>query len=84
MALRSVAMEPASRIISALGGPAAVAAEVGVHRVTVSKWKMPRSAGGTGGIIPIQHVRPLIGMAKRVGIDLTANDFLPENEEDAA
>ena len=55
-----------------------------MHRVTVSKWKMPRSAGGTGGIIPIQHVRPLIGMAKRVGIDLTANDFLPENEEDAA
>lgn len=80
MALRIMAMEPANRIIAALGGPTKVADQIGVHRVTVSKWKRPAKDGGTGGIIPIRHVPGLIAMAKSQGVPLNFDDFLPKQK----
>ena len=70
-------MEPARHIIQIFGGPNAVAQIVGVHRTRVSNWQRPKHGGGTGGVIPFKHIPKLMEAAKRQGIDLRAEDFLP-------
>ncbi len=76
-------MNPAELIIEKLGGPSKVSKEVGVHRTRVSNWKRPREAGGTGGVIPQKHIPVLISMARREGIELSAQDFFPLPEAPA-
>jgi hypothetical protein len=70
-------MEPAQTIITALGGPTIVSRELGVHRTRVSNWQRPRSAGGTGGVIPQRHIPNLIRLAGARGVRLEAADFFP-------
>ena len=70
-------MEPASTIITKLGGPSAVAKHIRIHRTRVSKWQSPREAGGTGGMIPVKHIPSLVSLGKEIGVDLSADDFLP-------
>jgi len=70
-------MEPANRIIEALGGPTKVALIAGVHRTRVSNWKRPREVGGTGGRIPQSHIPVLLLAARERGVRLSADDFLP-------
>lgn len=79
-------MEPASKIIAALGGNSKAARIAGVHRTRAWNWTRPRSVGGTGGIIPMRHVPNLIEAAKAEGITLAFEDFLPRSvtSEDAA
>lgn len=73
-------MEPANKIITALGGTAAVARLLGVHRTRVWKYMQPREKGGTGGLIPIHHIRPLLDALRARGLPYTAEDFLPDAE----
>lgn len=71
-------MEPAASIIEKLGGPSNVARTLGMHRVSVAKWKRSREDGGRGGVIPIEHIRPLMDMAEAMGVALSADDFIPK------
>lgn len=73
-------MEPARTIIRKLGGPNKVSEVAGVHRTRVSNWARPKEAGGTGGNIPFKHVPALLAHAREIGVDLSANDFLPCDE----
>ena len=73
-------MEPASTIISRLGGPTAVARKLGLHRVTVSKWKRPRADGGTDGSIPQRHHRAILNAAKEANAPISADDLIPHGE----
>lgn len=73
-------MEPARTIISRLGGPNKVSAIAGVHRTRVSNWARKKQDGGTGGVIPFKHVPALIAAARDMGVDLSADDFLPTTE----
>lgn len=77
-------MEPASSIVRKLGGATAVANIVGVHRTRVHAWTKPVEKGGTGGLIPMKHVRKLREHAEREGMGLTANDFLPAPDREVA
>lgn len=70
-------MEPASSIISALGGDTVVAAITGVHRTRVANWKRGKDVGGTGGVIPLKHISKLLDAARSKDIPLTAAQFLP-------
>jgi len=70
-------MEPAQSIIRKLGGAPEVARIAGVHRTRVYSWTWPKSAGGTGGTVPFNHVPALIDAATAKGIPLSAADFLP-------
>lgn len=70
-------MEPASRIISALGGPSAVAEAIGLHRTRVSMWQAPRERGGTNGMVPYRHIHKLIEVARERGVSLAPVDFIP-------
>ncbi|MDK3016521.1 hypothetical protein [Pseudodonghicola flavimaris] len=78
-------MEPASSIISALGGPSAVAEAIGIHRTRVSMWQAPRERGGTNGLIPYRHVQKLLDLANEKGVELAPGDFIPSSDDaDAA
>lgn len=70
-------MEPAKTIIRKLGGVERVSAIAGVHRTRVYKWMRAREDGGTGGSIPFDHAPALIAEARRQGVHLSADDFLP-------
>lgn len=70
-------MEPARTIITAFGGPTAVARIVGVHRTRVSNWMRPKESGGTGGVIPFKHAPSLLAAAAKNGVKLTPASFLP-------
>lgn len=76
-------MEPANTIITKLGGPNKVAEIAGVHRTRVSNWKRAKEDGGTGGMIPFKHVPALIAAGHRIGVQLSADDFLPAREDAA-
>ncbi|AII27772.1 hypothetical protein B9J07_12910 [Sinorhizobium sp. LM21] len=71
-------MEPASTIITNLGGPSEVSRITGAHRTRVSNWKRAKEDGGTGGVIPFKHVPALLEAAKARGVKLSADDFLPK------
>ena len=77
------ALEPASSIISRLGGLSIVQSVTGASRTRVYRWTQPKEKGGTGGIIPLSHAPKLLSYARESGVALSANDFLPI-EEDAA
>lgn len=78
-------MQPATDIIKKLGGADVVAGIVGVHRTRVYKWMHPKSNGGTDGLIPSWHIQKLLDYAAREGVDLTAAEFFPlENQKGAA
>lgn len=84
-------MEPASSVISLLGGSSRVADICGLHRVTVAKWKVPSQGGskGTGGRIPQKYFQTLLTAAHELGIPLTSDDLIfgvrkDEQQGDAA
>ncbi|MFG6083898.1 hypothetical protein ACEUZ9_000133 [Paracoccus litorisediminis] len=49
----------------------------GVHRTRPWNWTRSKSEGGTGGIIPFEHIPKLLDAAQSEGIALSADDFLP-------
>jgi len=70
-------MEPASHIIRALGGNAAVARILGVSPSRVAAWKQP-FPHGTGGAIPLRHIGRLLQHARQSGVELSAEAFIPD------
>jgi len=76
-------LNPAHRIITALGVEA-VALACRVHRSRPYRWMAPRSAGGTGGTIPLKHIAALMALSRARGVPLAAADFLPLPAEAAA
>ena len=70
--------EPASSIISSLGGATAVAARTGRDSSVVRRWRLPRPAG-TGGVVPEDVRGALIEMAGELGVPLSYADFAPRS-----
>jgi len=68
--------EPASSIISLLGGVTAVSRGVSTSHVTVLRWRLSKKQGGTGGFIPRKHHARLAAMAKDQGLELPPAAFL--------
>lgn len=67
--------EPATSIIELLGGAKAVAEIAGVDISRVTRWRLPKARGGTGGSIPQRHIPRLLEHAQKSVIPLTADDF---------
>lgn len=63
-------MTPAvvARIIEKFGGPTKLGAEIERDQSTISHWKRK-------GIIPAREQPRILDAARRMGIDLTPNDF---------
>jgi len=68
--------EPAATIVKLLGGRRPVAALVGLHPATVSKWSMG-GKHGFHGRIPDQYHDVLLAHAKQKGIPINRINFMP-------
>lgn len=77
-------LEPAASIIDRFGGPEAVQAITGADRTRVYRWTQPKGKGGTDGLIPFKHVPALIAAGRERGVQLSADDFLPQPEQAGA
>lgn len=77
-------MEPASSIIERLGGEAVVAKITRTAFTAPYRWQHARDKGGTGGLVPQKHHRPLLDYARTKGIELSAEDFLEPAQPEAA
>lgn len=66
----------AAVIIAKLGGPRALAAELGINVATCYKWGYGRPRG-QDGLIPGAMVEPIEKAAKRLGITLSVEDWAP-------
>lgn len=76
-----MALNPAHRIITKLGGERAVARILGLNESGVYRWTYPRHRQGTGGRIPARHIPALMAHAKANGRRLTLQDFFQEPSE---
>lgn len=76
-------LKPASTIIALFGGRDEIVKITGVDRTRVYRWTQPKSRGGTDGLIPFGHVAALLKAAHQRKINLSADDFLPINEDAA-
>lgn len=70
-------MDPASTIIKKLGGEALVAKITKTAFTAPYRWQQEKSKGGTDGLIPQRHHRPLLDYAHANDIPLIAEEFLP-------
>jgi hypothetical protein len=68
-------------IIKRFGGFKALAELLKMDRSSVQRWTYPRGRNGTGGIIPQKHHVELLKLAKKHGVRLAAEDFLPAAQE---
>lgn len=73
-------MDPASTIITKLGGEAKVSAITETAYTAPYRWQQPKDKGGTGGLIPQRHHPKLLSFAQENKIDLKPADFLPVPE----
>lgn len=72
----------ALRVIRKLGGPVRVAELLGTTRQAIYKWTYPRDRGGTGGYIPARRQLELMIVARMNGIELSKDDFFPQEGKD--
>lgn len=49
--------------------------ELNLSESTIWRWAQPRPRG-TGGLIPSRYHAPLLALAERIGVDLTATDLV--------
>ena len=73
-----MALNPAHKIISKLGGERAVANVLGLNESGVYRWSYPRERGGTDGRIPARHIPRLLTHANEVGEVLRLEEFFEE------
>ena len=71
-------MNPASKVLKKFGdgGISMIAKELKINRSTVSRWATSREDGGTDGIIPAKYHKPLLKLAAKKSIPLTAGDLV--------
>lgn len=76
-------MEPATSIVKKFGGHTVVARICGVHRTRVHSWCSPKASNGSDGQIPMRHAKTLFNEAKRIGLEISAEELLgvAENEK---
>lgn len=76
--------QPAAKIIELCGGAKTVSELAGVDLSRVTRWRLPREQGGTGGTIPSKHQARLLTAARARGIKLEPAHFFPSKSGDAA
>lgn len=69
-------LDPAQMILNRFGGAGPLSRRLGLDRSAVHRWALPKSRGGSGGLIPAKHHRRLLAMAAAEGIALCAADLV--------
>lgn len=76
MGKRRTTKTPADIVIERFGGVRAVARTLDIDHSWVVRWRKPRTAGGTAGVVPSAHQRRLLEEAAKRGIRLTASELI--------
>ena len=71
-------MNPAQKIIEKFGTAKIIADGIGVKVEAVYKWTYPRERSGTDGFIPVGQQVKVINLAKKLGVELKAEDFFED------
>jgi hypothetical protein len=73
---RSPNSTPADKVIKAFDGVRATARALGRNPSSVSRWRMSREDGGTGGRVPSNLQESVLLEAQKRGLCLTAEDLI--------
>jgi hypothetical protein len=78
MDIDSTRISPAEYVAQAFGGREKLAAFLGLNRVTVWRWSRPVDERGRGcnGAIPHHYQAIILRIARRDGLDITAEDLV--------
>jgi len=68
-------LNPAAALMIKLGGPERMAEAAGVHVTRVYRWRVPKSKGGTDGLIPAKKQQKILDWARKNNIDVSPSDF---------
>lgn len=74
-------LEPAATVIAKLGGLDAAAEAARVHKSQPTRWRLPVSKGGTGGLIPSKRQPLMLAYARERGLPLNAEDFFRQEQD---
>jgi len=78
-------LNPASGVIDKCGGVRRVAEWTGRSVSRVYRWTYPKTAGGTGGLVPSECQALILRRARHEGVDLVPDDcFSIGTREDTA
>lgn len=77
-------MNQAQAIVEKFGSVKKLADAIGVGVPAVYKWTYPKERNGTGGLIPADKQLDILEAAKRLNIELKAEDFFPAGSFDGA
>lgn len=69
-------MSPAQYVVFAFGGVRRAARAIGRSPCQLSKWPKPEEVKGCGGRIPAKAQRTVLEVAKKLGIDISAEDLI--------
>lgn len=69
-------LEPAQTILNRFGGAGPLSRRLGLDRSAVHRWALPKSRGGSGGLVPGKHHLRLLALAAAEGIALNAADLI--------
>ena len=73
--MTSKSQSPANVVIGICGGIAKTAKMIVRHRSVVNRWLLPKTSGGTGGLVPARHQQTLLNKAVALGLDLRPEHF---------
>ena len=71
-----VPLTPAEKAINAFGGVRALGRAIGRNGSSISRWTKPHEEGGTGGRVPTSVQAEILAAARKLGLDLTAEDLI--------
>ena len=69
-------IDPAHTVLLRFGGAGPLSRLLGLDRSAVHRWALPRSRGGSGGLVPGRHHRRILALAAAEGIALSAADLI--------
>ncbi len=68
--------EPAHTVLARFGGAGPLSRLLGLDRSTVHRWALPKSRGGSGGLVPAKHHQRLLALATAQEVTLSAADLV--------
>ena len=76
-------LDPAASLAVKLGGLENLAAAAGVSVSRASRYRQPKSKGGTDGLIPSTRQQRILDWAVQRGVPITPADFFSVRDERA-
>lgn len=73
---KAIVTSPAERVIRAFGGVRETARALELNPSSVCRWRKPKKARGSGGLIPSEHHVDILVAARQLGKNIRAEDLI--------